>query len=32
VEEQVVDILKTLKPPADWRARIVSAMGQLLGD
>ncbi len=32
VETQVVDALKTLKPPADWRAQMVAAMGQMLGD
>ena len=32
IEEQVVDILKHLKPPEDWRKRIIGAMGQLLGD
>ncbi len=32
VEDQVVAILKTLKPPADWRDRMVAAMGELLGD
>jgi hypothetical protein len=32
IEEQVVHILKTLKPPANWRDRMVEAMGQLLGD
>ncbi|GAB4420943.1 MAG: hypothetical protein Kow00106_17700 [Anaerolineae bacterium] len=32
VEAQVVDILKHLKPPADWRKRMVGAMGQFLGD
>lgn len=32
VEEQVVEILKTLKPPADWQERMVKAVSQLLGD
>lgn len=32
LEEQVVAILKVLKPPTDWRNRIVQAMGQLIGD
>lgn len=32
VEQQVVEILKTLKPPEDWRKRMIDAMGQLLGD
>jgi site-specific DNA recombinase len=32
VERQVVEILKNLKPPADWRTRIVEAMGTLIGD
>lgn len=32
VEKQVVDILKTVKPSADWRPQIVAAMGQMLGD
>ena len=27
-----MDILKNLKPPKDWRERMVDAMGQLLGD
>jgi recombinase-like zinc beta ribbon protein len=30
VEDQVVTILKNLKPPEDWRKRMVVAMGQLL--
>ena len=32
LEQQVVAILKTLKPPTDWRDRMVQAMGQLIGD
>jgi hypothetical protein len=32
IEDQVVSVLKTLKPPEDWRKRMVAAMGQLLGD
>jgi len=32
IEKQVVDFLKVLKPPEDWRKRMVVAMGQLLGD
>ena len=32
LEQQVVSILKTLKPPADWREHMVAAMGQLIGD
>jgi hypothetical protein len=32
VEAQVVNVLKTLKPPANWRQRIVQAMGDLIGD
>lgn len=32
VDEQVVEVLRTLKPPADWRKRMISAMGELLGD
>lgn len=32
VEEQVIQVLKTLKPPADWRGRMIQAMGELLGD
>ncbi|MCC6613213.1 MAG: zinc ribbon domain-containing protein [Anaerolineae bacterium] len=32
IDEQVVTVLKTIKPPADWRNRMVQAMGQLLGD
>ena len=32
IEQQVVDTLKTLKPPPDWRERIVNAMGDLLGE
>ena len=32
VEPQVVDILKNLKPPSNWRNLMVDAMGQLLGD
>ena len=29
LEQQVVAVLKTLKPPADWRDRMVASMGQL---
>ncbi|MCQ3931354.1 MAG: hypothetical protein DPW16_12930 [Chloroflexi bacterium] len=32
VEEQVINILKSLKPPTDWRDRMIEAMGELLGD
>lgn len=32
IEQQVVHILKTLKPPDDWREHMVASMGQLLGD
>ncbi len=32
LEQQVVAVLKTLKPPADWYERIVQSMGQLIGD
>ncbi|GIL14735.1 MAG: recombinase RecD [Chloroflexota bacterium] len=32
LEQQVVAILKTLKPPTDWRDKMVQAMGQLIGD
>ncbi len=32
VEEQVIEFLKTLKPPPDWRDRMVQATGQLIGD
>ena len=32
LEQQVVAVLKTLKPPADWRERMVASMGQLIGD
>ena len=32
VERQVINVLKTLKPPEDWRKRMVEAMGSLLGD
>lgn len=32
LEQQVVAVLKTLKPPADWRERMVQAVGQLIGD
>jgi DNA invertase Pin-like site-specific DNA recombinase len=32
IEEQVIGILKTLKPPADWRDRMVQAVGQMIGD
>ncbi|MBI1280148.1 MAG: hypothetical protein GC179_18615 [Anaerolineaceae bacterium] len=32
LEQQVTAILKTLKPPKDWRDRMVQAMGQLIGD
>lgn len=32
IEQQVAAVLKTLKPPTDWRDRMVQAMGQLIGD
>lgn len=32
IDAQVISILKTLKPPADWHKKMISAMGQLLGD
>ena len=32
IEPQVVNILKNLRPPADWRDKMINAMGQLLGD
>lgn len=32
VEEQVIEILQTLKPPDDWREKMINAMSQLLGD
>lgn len=32
LERQVVAVLKTLKPPADWRERMIASMGQLIGD
>lgn len=32
LEQQVVAVLKTLKPPSDWRDRMVQAMGELIGD
>ena len=32
IEGQVADVLKTLKPPADWQKRMVEVMGSLLGD
>ncbi|MBX3065078.1 MAG: hypothetical protein KF726_19005 [Anaerolineae bacterium] len=32
LEAQVVSILKTLKPPENWRSRITEAMGELPGD
>jgi hypothetical protein len=32
LEQQVAAILKTLKPPNDWRDRMIQAMGQLIGD
>jgi site-specific DNA recombinase len=32
VDEQVVDVLKTLRLSEDWRGRMISAIGQLLGD
>jgi DNA invertase Pin-like site-specific DNA recombinase len=32
LERQVVAVLKTLKPPVDWREHMVQAMGQLIGD
>lgn len=30
VEEQVVEILNTLKPPPDWRKKMITALGELL--
>ncbi len=32
IEEQVVEILKTMKPPADWKEKMIQSVGQLLGD
>lgn len=32
VEEQVVELLKTLRPPENWRQHMVHALGELLGD
>ena len=32
VERQVVAVLKTLKPPTDWREHMIQAVGQLIGD
>jgi hypothetical protein len=32
IERQVVEILETLRPPEDWRDRIIDAMGDLLGE
>jgi hypothetical protein len=32
IEEQVVNVLTKLKPPDDWRERIVAEMSELLGD
>ncbi len=31
-EAQVINILKSLKPPVNWRDRMIEAMGELLGD
>ena len=32
VDEQVIHILKTLKPPKNWRQGITKAVGQMLGE
>ncbi|HEX2905831.1 MAG TPA: recombinase family protein [Phototrophicaceae bacterium] len=32
VEQQVIDVLLSLKPPTDWRERILYAVGQVIGD
>ncbi|MAS33590.1 MAG: hypothetical protein CL610_06265 [Anaerolineaceae bacterium] len=32
VEEQVIQLLKTVKPPKEWHQRMVDSMGELLGD
>ncbi len=31
-ENQVIDLLKSLKPPENWRKRMVESLGELLGD
>lgn len=32
IDNQVVEVLKNLKPPADWHIGITKAMGELLGE
>jgi hypothetical protein len=31
-DEQVITILKSLKPPEDWRKGVTRAVGELLGE
>jgi len=32
VEQQVVDLIRQMKPRSDWKERAVQAIGELLGD
>ena len=32
IETQVLSVLKTLKPPENWRDRMIASLGDLLGD
>lgn len=32
IDQQVIDILTSLKPPAEWRQKIIRAIGELLGE
>ena len=32
IEMQVVNLVREMKPPSDWKQRAVEAIGQLLGD
>ncbi len=32
IEQQLVDLVRQMKPPADWKQQVVQAMGNLMGD
>ena len=32
IDEQVVNILKSLKPPKDWRIGVIKAVSEMLGE
>lgn len=32
IEQQVIDLVRHMKPPADWKQQVVQAMGDLVGD